>query len=129
MTGDGNAMAWRAGAELTMMERTGDWTLGGGFKHTWYGGAADASYENVPLVDASGKRLPWPTQGWPDAGAMRPTPEEMQTLGMARKHLERVALHHDVDSCHAHAAGSRAEDHLAYDAARRIHHPEHRGLI
>jgi succinate dehydrogenase/fumarate reductase flavoprotein subunit len=73
-------MAWRAGAELTMMERTGDWMLGGGFKHTWYGGAGDASYENVPLVDANGKRLPWPTQGWPDAGAMRPTPEEMEHI-------------------------------------------------
>ncbi len=80
MTGDGNAMAWRAGAELTMAERTGILMLGTGFKHTWYGGAADASYENVPLVDANGKRLPWPTQGWPDAGAMRPTEEEMQKI-------------------------------------------------
>jgi succinate dehydrogenase/fumarate reductase flavoprotein subunit len=80
MTGDGNAMAWRAGAALTMTERTGILALGTGFKHTWYGGAADASYENVPLVDANGKRLPWPTQGWPDAGAMRPTPEEMEHI-------------------------------------------------
>ena len=80
MTGDGNAMAWRAGAALTMVERTGLLGLGTGFKHTWYGGAADASYENVPLVDANGKKLPWPTQGWADAGAMRPTPAEMEKI-------------------------------------------------
>jgi succinate dehydrogenase/fumarate reductase flavoprotein subunit len=78
--GDGVAMAWRAGATMTMMERTEPMMLGTGHKHTWYGGAADASYENVPLVDANGKRLPWPTQGWPDAGAMRPTPAEMDHI-------------------------------------------------
>jgi len=80
MTGDGVAMAWRAGAELTLMERTGILMLGTGYKHTWYGGAGDASYENVQLVDANGKKLPWPTQGWPDAGAMRPPPEDMAKI-------------------------------------------------
>ncbi|OGN94868.1 MAG: hypothetical protein A2Y89_00945 [Chloroflexi bacterium RBG_13_51_18] len=79
-TGDGVAMAWRAGAALTVMERTGIMMLGTGYKHTWYGGAGDASYENVPIVDANGKRLPWPTQGWEDAGAMRPTPEDMEKI-------------------------------------------------
>jgi succinate dehydrogenase/fumarate reductase flavoprotein subunit len=82
-TGDGAAMAWRAGAALTLMERSGILALGTGFKHTWYGGAGDASYENVPLVDATGKRLPWPTQGWEDAGAMRPSPEEMAKITKA----------------------------------------------
>jgi succinate dehydrogenase/fumarate reductase flavoprotein subunit len=33
MSGDGHAMAWRAGAELTMMEKTGTLNLGTGFKH------------------------------------------------------------------------------------------------
>jgi len=80
MTGDGVAMAWRAGAELTLMERSMILMLGTGYKHTWYGGAGDASYENVPLVDANGKLLPWPTQGWADAGAMRPTPEVMEKI-------------------------------------------------
>lgn len=80
MSGDGVAMAWRAGAELVLMEQTGVLTLGTGFKHTWYGGAGDASYENVPIVDANGKKLPWPTQGWADAGAMRPTPEDMTKI-------------------------------------------------
>jgi len=79
-TGDGVAMAWRAGAELTLMERTGILMLGTGYKHTWYGGAGDASYENVQLVDANGKKLPWPTQGWADAGAMMPPPEVREAI-------------------------------------------------
>ncbi len=79
-TGDGVAMAWKAGAALTVMERSGILMLGTGYKHTWYGGAGDASYENVQLVDANGKKLPWPTQGWADAGAMRPTPENMEKI-------------------------------------------------
>ncbi|NLM45538.1 MAG: FAD-binding protein [Firmicutes bacterium] len=65
-TGDGTVMAWRAGAELTMMESTFPINLGTGFLHTWYAGAGDASYENVPLVDANNKELPIPTQGWKD---------------------------------------------------------------
>ncbi len=80
ITGDGNAMAFRAGAELTLMERTGVMMLATGFKHTWYGGAGDASYENVQLVDANGKKLPWPTQGWADGGAMRPTQKDMEKI-------------------------------------------------
>ncbi len=80
MTGDGNAMAFRAGAELTLMERTGLLGIGTGYKHTWYGGAADASYENVQLVDNNGKKVPWPTQGWIDGGAMRPTQEVMEQI-------------------------------------------------
>ncbi|MEM0488520.1 MAG: FAD-dependent oxidoreductase [Candidatus Bathyarchaeia archaeon] len=77
---DGIAMAWRAGAELTLMEETRPLTLGSGFKHTWYGGAGDASYENVELVDANGRKVPWPTQGWRDYGAMRPKPEQIRAL-------------------------------------------------
>jgi len=79
-TGDGVAMAWRAGAELTLMEQTGILMIGTGHKHTWYGGAGDASYENIQLVDANGKKLPWPLQGWPDGGAMRPSPEVSEDI-------------------------------------------------
>jgi succinate dehydrogenase/fumarate reductase flavoprotein subunit len=57
-SGDGISMAWRAGAELTMMEKSSQHRLGGGYKHHWYTGSGDASYENVPLVDANGKLLP-----------------------------------------------------------------------
>ena len=66
MTGDGTAMAWKAGAELTLMEKSGLHRLGTGYKHTWYAGAGDASYENVPIVDSNGKRLPISIQGWQD---------------------------------------------------------------
>jgi succinate dehydrogenase/fumarate reductase flavoprotein subunit len=75
ITGDGTVMAWKAGAEMTKMEATGVLRIATGLKHKWYTGAGDASYENVPLVDANGKRLPLPIQGWEDAGAMAPTME------------------------------------------------------
>jgi succinate dehydrogenase/fumarate reductase flavoprotein subunit len=74
-TGDGYAIAWKAGAEHVLMEQTIPLMLGTGYKHNWYGGAGDASYENLQIVDANGKKLPWPTQGWQDGGAMRPPPE------------------------------------------------------
>jgi succinate dehydrogenase/fumarate reductase flavoprotein subunit len=74
MSGDGTVMAWKAGAELTKMESTGMVMIATGFKHKWYSGAGDASYENVPIVDAKGRRLPYPIQGWVDAGAMVPAP-------------------------------------------------------
>jgi succinate dehydrogenase/fumarate reductase flavoprotein subunit len=79
-TGDGFAMAWNAGAELTLMEMTGLLAIGTGYKHTWYGGAGDASYENIHIVDDNGKALPWPVQGWPDGGEMRPSPAQMQKI-------------------------------------------------
>jgi len=69
-SGEGIVMAFNAGAELTRMESSGVLGIATGFKHKWYSGAGDASYENVPLVDANGKRLPLPTQGWEDWGAM-----------------------------------------------------------
>jgi len=68
--GDGTVMAWRAGAKLTMMECSNPNRFSGGLKHKWYTGGGDASYENVPLVDANNKPLPAPTQGWSDGGAM-----------------------------------------------------------
>ena len=63
-------MAWRAGAKLTMMEGSSQSRIGTGLKHKWYTGGADASYENVSLVDANNKVVPAPTQGWADGGAM-----------------------------------------------------------
>jgi succinate dehydrogenase/fumarate reductase flavoprotein subunit len=78
--GDGMAMAWKAGAELTLMESTGIHMIGTGHKHTWYGGGSDASFENIQQVDANGKKLPWPLQGWPDGGAMGPTPENREKI-------------------------------------------------
>ena len=80
ITGDGTAMAWNAGAELTKMEATGVLRIATGYKHKWYSGAGDASYENIPIVDANGKVLPYPIQGWVDAGAMVPSPEVEQAI-------------------------------------------------
>ena len=80
ITGDGTVMAWNAGAELTKMEATGVLRIATGYKHKWYSGAGDASYENVPLVDANGKRLPYPIQGWEDAGAMVPSPQVEESI-------------------------------------------------
>ncbi len=80
ITGDGTVMAWKAGAELTMMERTGVLRIATGLKHKWYSGAGDASYENVPIVDSNGKRLPVPIQGWEDAGAMAPSMKVQQEI-------------------------------------------------
>jgi succinate dehydrogenase/fumarate reductase flavoprotein subunit len=79
-TGDGHVMAWKAGATLTQMEGSSLHNIGGGYKHKWYSGAGDASYENVPIVDANGKRVPYPTQGWADAGAMMPPPNVMEAI-------------------------------------------------
>ena len=79
-SGDGIAMAWRAGAELTCMEKCGSITTATGLKHKWYTGAGDASYENVPIVDANGKRLPYPTQGWVDAGTQFVPPELNESI-------------------------------------------------
>jgi len=80
ITGDGTVMAWKAGATLTKMESTGVLRIATGYKHKWYTGAGDASYENVPLVDANGKRLPYPIQGWEDAGAMVPMPQVEEAI-------------------------------------------------
>ncbi len=67
---DGTAMAWRAGAKLTMMEASSPYRIATGLKHKWYTGGGDASYENIPIVDSNGKVLPYATQGWQDGGAM-----------------------------------------------------------
>ena len=80
ISGDGTAMAWNAGAALTMMENGTGLRIATGLKHKWYTGGGDASYENVPIVDANGRRLPYPTQGWEDAGAMLPFPEVEQKI-------------------------------------------------
>ncbi len=80
ISGDGTVMAWKAGAELTLMERSGTIAIATGFKHKWYTGAGDASYENVPIVDANGKPVPYAIQGWVDFGAMMPSREAMQAI-------------------------------------------------
>ncbi len=72
--GDGTTMVWKAGAAVTMMEPSHPIRFSTGMKHKWYTGGGDASYENVPIVDANDKQLPLPTQGWADGGAMHSMP-------------------------------------------------------
>ncbi|MCL2878458.1 MAG: FAD-binding protein, partial [Acidobacteria bacterium] len=90
ISGDGTAMAWKAGAALTMMENGTVLRIATGLKHKWYTGGGDASYENVPIVDANGRRLPYPIQGWEDAGAMVPAPgvEEKVREGILKGEYE-----------------------------------------
>jgi succinate dehydrogenase/fumarate reductase flavoprotein subunit len=56
-SGDGTVMAYRAGAEVTMMEKSGLLYLGTGYKHKIDSGGNDPVFENVPSVDDNGKAL------------------------------------------------------------------------
>jgi succinate dehydrogenase/fumarate reductase flavoprotein subunit len=60
VTGEGTAMAWQAGAELTMMERTGPAPAPGGFGYPVFGtGNAHNTWYACTIVDANGKEIPW----------------------------------------------------------------------
>ena len=59
-TGEGTAMAWQAGAELTMMERSSGGLMTGGFSYPMYGvGNAHNTWFACSIVDADGKEVPW----------------------------------------------------------------------
>ncbi len=60
-TGDGTAMAWRAGAKMTMMERSTSMVANtGSFAYPSYGVAnTDDKWHGCSLVDANGKVVPW----------------------------------------------------------------------
>ncbi|MFC1891938.1 FAD-dependent oxidoreductase, partial [Thermodesulfobacteriota bacterium] len=56
--GDGAAMAWKAGAEFTLMEKT--MPSSGGFRYPAYGtGNAHNTWYPCSIVDANGKEVPW----------------------------------------------------------------------
>ena len=76
-SGDSTAMAWRAGATLTMMEGTSINRMSGQ-RHKWYTGGGDASYENIHLVDSNNTVLPAATQGWEDGGSMMSDQRKLQ---------------------------------------------------
>jgi succinate dehydrogenase/fumarate reductase flavoprotein subunit len=60
--GDGHAMAWRAGAELTMMEKSTHEEWGGstGIGTALFGsGTTFATWYPCSIVDANGKEIPW----------------------------------------------------------------------
>ena len=57
-TGDGHAMAWQAGAEFTLMERS--MASSGGFRYPAYGtGNAHNTWFACDIVDANDKEVPW----------------------------------------------------------------------
>lgn len=56
--GDGHAMAWLAGAEFTLMERST--ITGGPFRYPAYGGGNwHNTWYPCTIVDANGKEVPW----------------------------------------------------------------------
>ena len=60
--GNGHAMAWRAGAEFTMMERSDHEEFGGttGIGSVLFGsGSSFATWYPCSIVDANGKEVPW----------------------------------------------------------------------
>jgi succinate dehydrogenase/fumarate reductase flavoprotein subunit len=60
IAGDGHAMAWRAGAAFTMMEKTSPTTFGSGYSFPAYGsGNPYNTWFPCTMVDAHGKEIPW----------------------------------------------------------------------
>ncbi len=59
-SGDGTAMAWNAGAELALMERSGRVLSSGFFRYPPYGtGDHNNTWYACTIVDAKGKEIPW----------------------------------------------------------------------
>ncbi|MBW1799685.1 MAG: FAD-dependent oxidoreductase [Deltaproteobacteria bacterium] len=57
-SGDGHAMAWRAGAEFTLMERSAPYP--GAFEHPYDGyGRPFAEWHAATIVDSNGKEIPY----------------------------------------------------------------------
>jgi succinate dehydrogenase/fumarate reductase flavoprotein subunit len=58
-SGDGHAMAWRAGAEFAQVEQSGP-SGGGPYGYPQYGvGNASNTWYAATMVDANGKEIPW----------------------------------------------------------------------
>jgi hypothetical protein len=58
-SGSGQAVGWNAGAELVLMEQTGNNRLSG-LGYTPYSmGTAHNTFHGTPIVDANGKEVPW----------------------------------------------------------------------
>ena len=77
LAGDGNAMGWLAGAELTMMERSQE--SAGPFRYPAYGtGNCSNTWYPCTIVDANGKEIPW-IDG--DGNALKTVEERIQAGG------------------------------------------------
>ena len=59
-SGEGTSMAWLAGAEMALMERSAPVLSSGGFSYPSYGaGNAHNTWYACTIVDANGKEVPW----------------------------------------------------------------------
>jgi hypothetical protein len=59
-SGDGTAMAWKAGADLALMGRSGRVLSSGFFRYPPYGtGDHNNTWYACTIVDANGKEVPW----------------------------------------------------------------------
>lgn len=93
-SGDGHAMAWKAGARFTAVERSRGGS-GGGFGYPQYGvGNTSNTWYACTMVDSNGKEIPWvdrdgrilPTV----SGRYRPAPGQKYFLSdMAREYKYR----------------------------------------
>ncbi|MBW2031496.1 MAG: FAD-dependent oxidoreductase [Deltaproteobacteria bacterium] len=90
--GNGHAMAWRAGAELTMMERSIPSNFDNPYAYPPYGdGNPYNTWYPCSIVDAEGKEIPWV-----DAkGNILETPEERCRPSAWQKYFIMVPGHHE----------------------------------
>jgi succinate dehydrogenase/fumarate reductase flavoprotein subunit len=58
LDGDGNVMAWEAGAKLMMMERSQS-SSGGRRYPSYFAGNSNNTWHGCIMVDANGKEIPW----------------------------------------------------------------------
>jgi succinate dehydrogenase/fumarate reductase flavoprotein subunit len=95
-SGDGHAMAWRAGAELAQVEHSG---RGGGLPYGYpqYGvGNAHNTWYACTMVDANGKEIPWVDRDGnvlrTVAERYRPAPGQKYFLDMGRAYEFRSPM-------------------------------------
>jgi succinate dehydrogenase/fumarate reductase flavoprotein subunit len=82
--GDSTAMAWRAGAEMALMERSSAESAAGGFAYPMFGvGNAANTWACCNIVDANGKEVPWVDRN----GKILKTVEERYRLTEGQKML------------------------------------------
>ena len=92
LAGDGNAIGWLAGAELTMMERS--MPSSGAFRYPAYGtGNAHNTWFACNIVDANGKEIPWVDR---DGNVLKTVEERYHAGGAAGPHGPGVGLIPDL---------------------------------
>jgi succinate dehydrogenase/fumarate reductase flavoprotein subunit len=89
--GDGCAMAWKAGAELTLLEQSVPFA--GSFRHVVYGtGNASNSWYACNIVDRNGREVPWVDR---DGNPLRTLAERYRPVPGQRFFLSCPDVPHD----------------------------------